>query len=221
MFRCSSASGRVLFSLPEHCRGGRTGRSCSSHLPADPLHPEHDPWNSGGLQVCLISVLVSDYVLKSFCLCQHLTPQSNKWLWYFSSSSSETPVTETSSTFRSRWFDSFTSSWYKPTQTIHLCGSDLKCSYVLKCSKYIMTNTICHLLCVFLPEWDPQSDREILCEWVSGGGDWEAERGEPKTEGQLLIQPETDPAQQLLCPELSLSGSAFSQTVSLPQQGPV
>lgn len=50
-FRSSSVGSCVLLSLPEYRRGGWTGRSCSSHLPADPLHPEHDSWNAGGLQV--------------------------------------------------------------------------------------------------------------------------------------------------------------------------
>ena len=36
-------------------------------------------------------------------------------------------------------------------------------------------------------ERDPRSDREVLGERVSGGGGGEAEGGEPKTEGQLLI----------------------------------
>lgn len=52
--------------------------------------------------------------------CLHLfTSENNKWSWCFSPSS-ETPVTETSSTFRWRWFDSFTSSWYEPTQHVDL-----------------------------------------------------------------------------------------------------
>lgn len=35
-------------------------------------------------------------------------------------------------------------------------------------------------------ERDPRSDREVLRERVSGGGDREAARGEPQAEGQLL-----------------------------------
>lgn len=48
-FRFGTFGSRILFSLPEHRGGGWTGRSCSSHLPADPLHPKYDSWNSGGL----------------------------------------------------------------------------------------------------------------------------------------------------------------------------
>lgn len=50
-FRCSSVGSCLFLTLPEHRRRGRTGRSCSAHLPADSLHPKHDSWNSGGLQV--------------------------------------------------------------------------------------------------------------------------------------------------------------------------
>lgn len=51
---------RFLDALSEHRRRGWTGRSCSPHLPADPLHPEHDPRNSGGVQVSLTSDLSSE-----------------------------------------------------------------------------------------------------------------------------------------------------------------
>lgn len=50
-FRCSSVGSRLFLTLPKHRRRGWTGRSCSAHLPADSLHPKHDSWNSGGLQV--------------------------------------------------------------------------------------------------------------------------------------------------------------------------
>lgn len=51
IFRSSSVSSCVLLSVPKHRGGGWTRRSCSPHLPADPLHPKHDSWDSGGLQV--------------------------------------------------------------------------------------------------------------------------------------------------------------------------
>lgn len=59
-FRSGSVGCRFLVSLSEHRRRGWTGRSSSPHLPADPLHPEHDPRNSGGVQVSLTSDLSSD-----------------------------------------------------------------------------------------------------------------------------------------------------------------
>lgn len=59
----------------------------------------------------------------------------------------------------------------------------------------------------WLSEWDPQSDREILCERVSGGRDWEAERGEPQAEDQLLT---SDPeVVELLSIEFRLSRTGF------------
>lgn len=56
-------------------------------------------------------------------------------------------------------------------------------------------------------ERDPRSDREVLRERVSGGGDREAARGEPQAEGQLLTLWRTPWAGEHLCPEFSLSGS--------------
>lgn len=67
-----------------------------------------------------------------------------------------------------------------------ICNPQLFWSFLFDKWRVTFSYTIVNMVIPAISEWNPWAHWEVLCEWESGRGDWEAEGRKQTTPSQLL-----------------------------------